>query len=1050
MSFPANKFKDHEAIQFHLDEGNTPEEVCTFLVARNFERTGTTEPDLATNQILDQAQDDCEGEIDWGALYGDAVSTSNVVDISEELSREYEINEASRRQADDAVGGYQTLNDAIILGDPKSPEAQDALALPITIMRAGTRLTAGHNWTRNTGSVGQLIEHHLSKHPVVSEKDGVAFVYASGVEDRVRDVAYAQRIQNSIESVNAIAFDIDGTDEARRVAERIAELELMGVVYTTHSHDAKKTETGDWLRGIIVLEEPIHFPNAIKMVKGKARPKMTEARREAINKYHVRYAGLCDLLGLTEIDASAMNLHQMMYTPRRATEDAAFEHYVIYGKALRYEDMPIGDAAKYRNAMKAPSGAMLSKKDSVGPAVLSDGFDLAEWWDDGGCYLMIADVLDFIGWDVRGGYGWTEMMCPNAALHSDPNDDAAGFHEGEDGFAIHCFHDHCLQLGTWQFLVLIEQALLSGEAVLPDGVESFSALLCDPAFYPDEIDGEPVEFDPADYGVVEEIEINFLGSARKVERAFKAVAENDRSGDDDFAALYAGVEKAGSKTAAVKALKGFMTAANHFDGNDLKRIAKRGSEMLKAERAAWKVKKGVERKEVVAKAMERGDLAHPSMDPAEPLGNDLESSLATLRKRFAPVDINGKFRVVRKPDFNAFNSNFDSTIVVYQKQDFMDLHLDRQIPDEEGLIDPAKTFLGAEKRKSGLVFAPPPVIPGANDFNMYLGRKLDAAPCDFPTLRRFIFHVVCDSDEDKYRWLILWMAHMVQRPGEKPGTAVVAIGDGGVGKGTFGSILMKLTAPHSKQLENESHVTGQFAGEHLSKCILVVVNEAVFGLSPRVSSTLKAHVDSTSIQVEAKGMNLTTVPSFTRFYFDSNDAVPVRIENNGSERRYFVLKFSDVKKGDYDYFRTLRNAIDGEEISGLLAYLMQYDPAPAGMTWDDVRTAPLTPEREVMGTHSMRPAVMRLKEVLEEGQVTLWTPEGAVTFAADSNGLRVPRALFRDHISGTGDKVRVEDRDIPALFGRLFPDFELSEGQGTVGALERTRWWEFPSDVIDQ
>ncbi|WP_168796882.1 hypothetical protein [Phaeovulum veldkampii] len=51
---------------------------------------------------------------------------------------------------------------------------------------------------------------------------------------------------------------------------------------------------------------------------------------------------------------------------------------------------------------------------------------------------------------------------------------------------------------------------------------------------------------------------------------------------------------------------------------------------------------------------------------------------------------------------------------------------------------------------------------------------------------------------------------------------------------------MRLASPHCKQLEKEAHVIGQFAGEHLSKCILAVVNEAVFGASPRVSSELKA------------------------------------------------------------------------------------------------------------------------------------------------------------------------------------------------------------------
>ncbi len=230
----------------------------------------------------------------------------------------------------------------------------------------------------------RLTGSHLSE---LMETVTVALTRAAEVAAR-SGASYAQQsairkgIQNSIETVNAIAVDVDGTDKARRVADRIHELGLMAVVYTTHSHVKKKTKTGDRFRFNLFLEEPILFPDAVKMVEGESPPTMTEARRKAVSEYHDRYAGLCEVLGLTDIDTSGMNLHQMMYTPRRPSKDAEFEHYVIYGKALRYEDMPMGDASKYRKAVKAPSGAMLSKKDSVGPAVLCDGFDLREWWGD--------------------------------------------------------------------------------------------------------------------------------------------------------------------------------------------------------------------------------------------------------------------------------------------------------------------------------------------------------------------------------------------------------------------------------------------------------------------------------------------------------------------------------------------------------------------------------------------------------------------------------------------------------------------------------------------
>lgn len=426
----------------------------------------------------------------------------------------------------------------------------------------------------------------------------------------------------------------------------------------------------------------------------------------------------------------------------------------------------------------------------------------------------------------------------------------------------------------------------------------------------------------------------------------------------------------------------------------------------------------------------------------------MKSSLATLAKRFAAVDLDGKFRIVRKPDLDAFKSETDSTIAVYRKEDFLDLHLDRQVMDGDAEVNPAKTFLETEKRKSGLVFAPPPCIAGPNDFNMYQGRKLKAKPGDWPTLRRFLFQVICNGDRDKFRWLVLWMAHMVQRPGDKPGTAVICRGEGGTGKGTFGALLMRLAAPHCKQLEKEGHVIGQFAGEHLSKCVLAVVNEAVFGASPRVSSELKALVDSHTMQVEAKGLNVVTVPSFIRLYIDSNDALPVLIEGNGSERRYFVLETSKAKKQKLPYFAGVRVAIEGDEMAALLDYLETYNPADAGLDWADVRTAPETQERKLMGWHSMRPPMRRLLDVLRDEEVTLSVSGQPETFQRDGKGLKVPRGAFREYINAAGDKRRAEDSDVPAMFERLFPDYVLGEGQGKVGSAANGRWYHFPPDVL--
>jgi len=616
--------------------------------------------------------------------------------------------------------------------------------------------------------------------------------------------------------------------------------------------------------------------------------------------------------------------------------------------------------------------------------------------------------------------------------------------EGTDESAIvYCHHSHCEGLYTCDFLRLIEE-----QVTMPDG-ETFSGLLCDPAFYPNELDGEAITVDRADY-VDEEIRVEMLKTPAAVKRAFASLSAN--AGKDHFAAIYAGVLKGGERSNAVSMWNDLI--GDHLDANRRKSAEKHGRDLLDAEKAAYAAEKAEEQREDNLAAL-NAEPANTSLDPADPLGDDMETALATLAYRYAPCDLGGQFRIVRKPDLNAFNSDFDSTIAVYRKDDFLNLHLDRQIIVGEALVNPAKVCLETAKRKSGLVFAPPPMVPGENDFNMYQGRKLTSLAGefgderDFPVLHDFMLRVVCDGDQDKLDWLLLWMAQMVQRPGEKPGTAIIGVGDGGIGKGRFGTLLSKLAAPHFKQLENENHVIGQFSGEHLSKCVLVVVNEAVFGASPRVSSTLKANVDSVTIQVEAKGMSIATVLSCTRYYFDSNEAVPVLIENNGSERRYFVLRFNSEEQGNTKYFEKLTEAIEGDEMRRLLAFLERYDPASAGKSWADVRTAPETPERKVMAVHSMRPGQRRLLNVLRDREVTLRVDGYDETFAFVKDGLRVPRAAFRTFIETAANKHDAEGADVVAMVRRLF-GVEITEKRGRVGDHGNMWYWLFPPEILGE
>lgn len=926
-----------------------------------------------------------------------------------------------------------TFGDATVIGDLDAPHVDALLNAPAIVATSDSApRVAADKWRQLCWPWAELVKV-LSTHPESADKGGHAMFFAESATTgkTVNGAKLCQKLKASIRRVFAIAIDVDGGCTVEQVIARIRAMGIFAVIYTTHSHTTKGGGGSDRFRVIILLTEPFDLGTGVE-----------RGAREA--EWVGRYVGLCDTIVPPggDWDFTASRPSQLMYAPARP-KGAAFKHYIVAGGGLDLSTVPMGDATPYRK--RAPSGGARGAGYDGAPAVLSDGFDLLAWHADHGENFLLSDFLEMIGWDVLddAGEGFA-ILCPNAANHSDGTGDTAWAIDGPDaknGATIYCHHAHCTDLRTCDFIRMLEDQCPD----LPNGYDTFSALMCDPMFYPDGVDGVRVEVSRADY-VEEVITIDWLKTPAAVKRAFAAL--DDRSSRDAHAALYAGVAKGGGKPAVAAVLSELIKESRRFNANDVKALEARGRELLKTDKAAHAARKQGERRAELETALTRPDLAHPSMDPAEPLGADLQAALATLGRRYAVVDLEGRFRVVRKPDLEAFKSETDSTIAVYRKDDFLDLHLDRQVLEGDALTNPAKVFLETEKRKSGLVFAPFPVVAGPNDFNMYQGRKLKAVEGEWATLKDFILRIVCNLDPAKYDWLILWMAHMVQFPGWKPGTAVICRGEGGTGKGTFGTLLSKLAAPHFKQLEKEAHVIGQFAGEHLSKCILAVVTEAVFGANPKVSSELKALVDSMTMQVEAKGMNVLTVPSFIRLYIDSNDTLPILIEGNGSERRYHVMEISTAEKQNLAFFADVRAAMDGAEMAGLVHYLERYDPASAGLSWDDVRTAPETAERKLMGWHSMRPPMRRLLDVFRDGEVTLRVEGSDETFTADAVGLRVPRAAFREHIGAVGDKRRADDSDVAEMFARLFPDHVLGEGQGRVGSLKDARWWLFPVGVL--
>jgi len=220
-------------------------------------------------------------------------------------------------------------------------------------------------------------------------------------------------------------------------------------------------------------------------------------------------------------------------------------------------------------------------------------------------------------------------------------------------------------------------------------------------------------------------------------------------------------------------------------------------------------------------------------------------------------------------------------------------------------------------------------------YNLWKGFEVKGVPGSFPKIEYHLKQIWCRGNEEHYRYLITWFAHLIQYPQEKPGVALVIKGGKGTGKSTiFEGIFERILGRMYSKIDKGSQVTGKFNAHQRAK-LLLVLEEAIWAGDKQAEGALKSMITEKRTMYEPKGVDAFEEDSYVRLAFVSNEkrAVPA----SADERRFFSLHVSDEKKNDHAYFAALRNEIDTGGVEAFMHYLETF-------TFDrkDVMTPPLT------------------------------------------------------------------------------------------------------------
>jgi hypothetical protein len=350
----------------------------------------------------------------------------------------------------------------------------------------------------------------------------------------------------------------------------------------------------------------------------------------------------------------------------------------------------------------------------------------------------------------------------------------------------------------------------------------------------------------------------------------------------------------------------------------------------------------------------------------------------------------------------------------------------------------APYWLRHKRRRTydGIEFFPDPKnaagTPGY--FNLWRGFSVSPDAATRPEERwkkyfTFLDHLkanICDSDPQVFRWVWHWFAHMVQRPRERIGTAIVLRGKMGTGKTIVGDVIGSLFASHYFLVDDPRYLVGQF-NAHMASCILLQVDEGHWPGDKAAEGRLKGLVTAEKQLIEAKGVDPIRLDNYVRLLFSSNEGwvVPAGMD----ERRFACFDVADHWKEDHSRFGQLYAELNSGGREALLADLLAVDlNAPDA---PNVRVIPKTAALLEQKVRSLDPVAAWWLQRLVDGSQTHRSAQWRD---------KVPVAtLFNDYLR-TNEKIGVRRRNSETEFGiamrRLVPAVER------VRATEEVEVWD--------
>jgi hypothetical protein len=246
----------------------------------------------------------------------------------------------------------------------------------------------------------------------------------------------------------------------------------------------------------------------------------------------------------------------------------------------------------------------------------------------------------------------------------------------------------------------------------------------------------------------------------------------------------------------------------------------------------------------------------------------------------------------------------------------------------------------------GYDFVPPPNYISSSKYNLFRGfahEKILPFEIDEQQIKDdaeiFVKHLwyLSGKNNDVLNYVLDYLAHMIQEPGELPRTAIVFKSEQGVGKNLFFETFAEkiLGDKYLLSTPNIDHILGRFP--LINQKIMVLMDEANGKDSFLANDKIKNFITAKTINYEKKGIDGVDIHNCSRMFFFTNNDFPVKIEQ--TDRRFVVVECANDIRNNSKYFKALLNAFnDKRKVWAFAQVLLKRNITE----WDSVNDRPIT------------------------------------------------------------------------------------------------------------